>query len=146
MTGVSLCSFVLRDLMFGVPIGIVQEVLTGLPLTPMPLAPPAVAGLINLRGQVVTAIDLRVCLGLPRREAGAPFANLVLRDGGVNVSFLVDAIGDVVEADDATFEPPPSTLDAATRELIRGAYRLPDRLLLALDTTTLLDRALEVRS
>jgi len=62
------------------------------------------------------------------------------------VSFLVDAIGDVVEADDATFEPPPSTLDAATRELIRGAYRLPDRLLLALDTTTLLDRALEVRS
>jgi purine-binding chemotaxis protein CheW len=146
MTRASLCSFVLRDLMFGVPIGVVQEVLTGLPLTPMPLAPPAVAGLINLRGQVVTAIDLRVCLGFPRRDANAPFANLVLREGGVNVSFLVDAIGDVVEADDATFEPPPSTLDAATRELIRGAYRLPDRLLLALDTATLLDRALEGRS
>jgi purine-binding chemotaxis protein CheW len=105
-------------------------------MTRVPLAAPAVSGLINLRGQIVTAIDLRVRLGLPPRPAGERPMNVVVRDGESAVSLLVDNIGDVLELNDETFERPPSTVRASVRGLVLGAYKLSDRLLLVLDTET----------
>jgi purine-binding chemotaxis protein CheW len=92
-----------------------------------------VAGLINLRGQIVTALDMRRRLELPERPAELLPANVVLRSSAVGASLLVDAIGEVVEVDDETFEPPPETTSGVARELILGAYKLPGKLLLLLD-------------
>jgi len=112
----------------------VQEVIRYQEMTSVPLAPSAVSGLINLRGQIVTAIDLRCRLGLPLRENDELPMNVVVRDGDNAVSLLVDRIGDVVEVDDDLLESPPATVSDNVRSLIRGVYKLPDSLLLVLDT------------
>ena len=119
--------------LYGVEVAHVQEVLKSQGLTRVPLAPAAVAGLINLRGQVVTAIELRERLGRPPRPEGTDAVVIVVRLHGEAVSLLVDAIADVVDVDPADFEAPPDTLDGAGRELIRGAFKLDGHLLLALD-------------
>jgi purine-binding chemotaxis protein CheW len=103
-------------------------------MTRVPLAPKVVRGLINLRGQIVTAIDLRRRLELPERPAGRLPMNVVVRDDEGALSLLVDEIGDVVEVQEDAFERPPEMLDGVARELIHGAYKLKDRLLLVLDT------------
>jgi purine-binding chemotaxis protein CheW len=118
----------------------VQEVLLAQPLTPVPLAHDHISGLLNLRGQIVTAIDLRARLGLAPREADAPSANVIVTTDDGPLSLLVDRLGDVVPVDDATFEPPPDTLDADTARSIKGAFKLDDALLLDLD----LDEALDI--
>ena len=82
----------------------VQEVIRGQAMTPVPLAPPMIEGLINLRGQIVSAIDLRRLLNLPCRPEGATPLNVVVRDGEGAVSLLVDEIGDVLEVDEQSFE------------------------------------------
>jgi purine-binding chemotaxis protein CheW len=128
------CTFRLDHLTFGVEVDRVQEVLRHQQLTAVPLANPVVEGLINLRGQIVTALDLRRRLDLPPREEGTLPMNIVVRTGTGSLSLLVDEIGDVVDVDDSTFETPPETLQGVARELIVGAYKLEDRLLLALDT------------
>ena len=128
------CTFFLDGLFFGVGVQKVQEVIRFQEMTRVPQAPPVVGGLINLRGQIVTALDLRRRLGLREREAGQRPMNVVVRtDDGV-VSLLVDEIGDVVEVDQESFEPPPETLRGVARELVLGVYKLKDRLLLLLDT------------
>lgn len=129
-----LCTFVLAGHSFGVPVGRVQEVIRHQSMTEVPLAPPIARGLINLRGQIVTALDLRVPLELPPAPPGALPMNVVVRTGGDLVSLLVDEIGDVIEVTADRFEPPPETLTGPARELIRGAFKLDDRLLLILDT------------
>jgi purine-binding chemotaxis protein CheW len=129
-----LCTFLLGDQYFGVDVTQVQEVLRFHEMTRVPLAPRVVRGLINLRGQIVTAIDLRRRLELPDRADGPPPMNIVVRTEGGAVSLLVDEIGDVVETDEAAFERPPETVRGVARELIPGAYKLPGRLLLVLDT------------
>lgn len=126
------CTFRLGDLSFGVEAKQVQEVLFDRQLTRVPLAPPEVRGLLNLRGQIVPALDLRRRLGLPPAQGDRPPMNVVIRLGDGPVSFLVDEIGEVIEVNDADFEPPPETLTGEARRLIRGAYKLDDRLLLAL--------------
>lgn len=126
-------TFTLGQHLYGVEVGRVQEVLRFQRSTPVPLAPAAVGGLINLRGQVVTALDLRTTMGLPPRAAGMDPMNVVVRVGGEAVSLLVDVIGAVVNVTADLFEPPPDTLSGRERELIRGAYKLDDRLLMALD-------------
>ncbi len=128
-----LATFRLDGDLYGVEVEHVQEVLKSQGLTRVPLAPPAVAGLINLRGPVVTAIELRERLGRPPRPAGHDAVVIVVRLHGEAVSLLVDSIADVVDIDAADFEAPPDTLDGQARELIRGAYKLDGRLLLALD-------------
>jgi purine-binding chemotaxis protein CheW len=128
------CTFSVDGLFFGVEVLKVQEVIRYQEMTPVPLAPAVVNGLINLRGQIVTAIDLRRALGLSERPAGSLPMNVVVRtDDGV-VSLLVDEIGDVLNVDEASFERPPETLNGSARELITGVYKLKDRLLLILDT------------
>lgn len=127
-----LCTFQLEDLHLGVEVSRVQEVLRMQRLTPVPLAPPVVSGLINLRGQIVTALDLRRRLGLPSVEDWKPM-NLVVRSGEEVVSVLVDRIGDVVEVDPAQFERTPEAVRGPVREMLSGAYKLEHGLLLELD-------------
>lgn len=129
-----LCTFHVDGLFMGIDVQKVQEVIRYQEMTRVPLAPPAISGLINLRGQIVTAIDLRCRLGLRKRGPNELPMNVVVRDGENAVSLLVDRIGDVVEVDDKYFEAPPSTVRASVRGLIVGAYKMPDRLLLVLDT------------
>jgi len=131
-------TFFVGDLFFGVDVLRVQEVLLFQHMTRVPLAPQVIEGLINLRGQIVTAIDMRRLLRLPERAEGQAPMNMVLRTEDGPVSLLVDEIGDVVDLDPGSFERPPQNLDSAGRELIRGVYKLKDRLLLVLDS----DRAL----
>jgi len=128
-----LATFWLDGDLYGVEVEHVQEVLRSQGITRVPLAPPAVAGLINLRGQVVTAIELRERLGRRPRPAGQEPVVIVIRLHGEAVSVLVDSIADVVDVDVRDFEAPPDTLDGAARDLIRGAYKLSGQLLLALD-------------
>lgn len=128
-----LVTFTLDDRSYGVDVDSVQEVLRGLPRTRIPLAPRALAGLINLRGQVLTAIDLREQLELPPRDADLEPMLVVIRVAGEPVALLVDTIGAVVDVEADQFELPPETLTGPSRALVKGAYKLPDHLLLALD-------------
>ena len=128
------CTFFVDDQYFGLDVLNVQEIIRYQGMTRVPLAPPVVRGLINLRGQIVTAIDLRRRLELTDRPAGQFPVNVVVHTDDGAVSLLVDEIGDVLEVPDKLFERPPETLKGTARELIRGAYKLADRLLLILDT------------
>ncbi len=131
------CTFFLNKLFFGVEVEKVQEVIRYQEMTKMPQAPEVIRGLINLRGQIVTAIDLKRRLGLDvldenGKENLFPM-NVVVRTDEAPVSFLVDEIGNVLELEEDCFERPPETLTGMAKELIRGAYKLKDRLLLVLD-------------
>lgn len=129
-----LCTFHLEGLFLGVPVQEVQEIIRYQQMTPAPLAAAVVRGLINLRGQIVTAVDLRRRFGMPERDDGRLPTNVVVRTEDGPVSLLVDEIGDVLEANGANFEPLPSTLPAELHELLRGVYKLDGALLLVLDT------------
>lgn len=127
------CTFFVDGHYFGLDVLKVQEVIRFQEMTRVPLGPPVVRGLINLRGQIVTAIDLRRRLELSERSADLLPVNVIVQTDDGAVSLLVDAIGDVVEVSESLFERPPDTLQSKSRELILGAYKLPDRLLLILD-------------
>jgi purine-binding chemotaxis protein CheW len=128
------CTFYVAGHYFGLDVLKVQEVIRYQEMTRVPLAPPVVRGLINLRGQIVTALDLRRRLELDDRPADQLPVNVVVQTDDGAVSLLVDEIGDVLQVPDKLFERPPETLQGRARELIRGAYKLKDRLLLILDT------------
>jgi purine-binding chemotaxis protein CheW len=128
------CTFFVDGHYFGLDVLKVQEIIRYQEMTGVPLAPPVVRGLINLRGQIVTALDLRRRLELHDRPADQLPVNVVIRTDDGAVSLLVDEIGDVLVVPEQAFERPPETLQGTARELIRGAYKLEDRLLLILDT------------
>ena len=128
-----LCTFTLADLVFGVEVMNVQEVLRFQPTTRVPLASSTVRGLINLRGQIVTAIDVRARLGLSTLSDAQEPMNVVLCTKDGVVSLLVDQIGDVLEVAPSAFERPPPTLPAVLRDVVRGVYKLEHGLLLLLD-------------
>jgi purine-binding chemotaxis protein CheW len=140
-TSVQFSTFFVADLFFGVDVLRVQEVLRFQHMTRVPQAPEVIEGLINLRGQIVTAIDMRRRLRLPPRAGDQTPMNMVVRTDDGAVSLLVDEIGDVLDTDEATFERPPENLDPAARGLIRGVYKLKDRLLLVLDAERTVDLA-----
>ncbi len=129
------CTFFLQDQFFGVPVQQVQEVIRYQEMTRVPLVPSVIRGLINLRGQIVMALDLRRRFGMEDRTDSQLPMNVVVRTDDGAVSFLVDEIGDVLEADEEHFEPPPETLKGQARELVRGVYKLEQRLMLVLDTS-----------
>jgi purine-binding chemotaxis protein CheW len=133
------CTFYLDSLFLGVEVERIQEVIRYLNMTPVPLAPDYVRGLINLRGQIVTALDLRPCLEIAARESETTPMNVVIRTDDGPVSLLVDEIGDVLEPSEASFERPPDTLTGPLREMIRGVYKLKDALLLIVDTGQMLE-------
>jgi len=127
------CTFLVDGEMFGTPVARVQEVIQQQEMTSVPLAPDVVAGMMNLRGQIVCAIDLRRRLQLPDRAADQTPMSVVVRTNQGTVSLLVDEIGDVIEVTDEARERAPETLQGVAREVIEGVYKLPDRLLLAID-------------
>lgn len=123
-----------------VPVLLVRDVLGPQTITRIPLAPPEIAGSLNLRGRIVTAVDLRQRLGLPPRESGAAPMSVVVEQGGELYSLLVDDVGEVIPLPAACFEPNPPTLDTLWREISRGVHRQEARLLIALD----IDRVLAI--
>jgi purine-binding chemotaxis protein CheW len=128
------CTFRLGGHLFGVPVETVQEVLRQQDLTRVPLAAKAVSGLINLRGQIVITVDLRVQMGLPARAPGAQPTNVVVRTSEGATSLLVDEIGDVLEPDLDLFESAPETVPARVRRLVVAVCKLEGDLMLVLDT------------
>ena len=135
-----LCTFRVGQHFFGVPVMSVQEVIRAQQMTIVPLAHGAVAGLINLRGQIVTAVDMRRRLDMPSRPEDIPPTNVILRTADGAVSLLVDEIGDVIEVDAATFEPVPLSVTGAARRMLAGVHVLLGQLLLVLDP----DQAVEL--
>jgi purine-binding chemotaxis protein CheW len=129
-----ICTFYLDDQVFGIEVKSVQEVIRYQKMTEVPLADKSVCGLINLRGQIVTAIDLRMRLGLPNRDSDKLPMNIIVRGAsGTTTSFLVDSIGEVEMIDPNNFERTPGTLNAIASDIIRGAYKTDDELILILD-------------
>lgn len=133
------CTFWLDGLFCGIDVAEVQEVIRAQEMTPVPSSADVVRGLINLRGQIVTAIDLRRRMGLEPLAEDQASMNVVIRTSESVVSFLVDRIGDVIEIDPSDREAPPQTISARAREVVRGVCKLEGRLLLILDTEALLN-------
>ena len=128
------CTFHVDGFFMGIEARFVQEVLRQQPITHVPLVGNEVSGLVNLRGQIVTAVDLRARLGLKPIESIAKAMHVVIKTDDGPVSLLVDDIGDVLDATDDSFEPPLDTITGVMREVITGVYKLEGKLLLALDT------------
>jgi len=128
------CTFFVGKLFFCLPVNEIQEVIGYQEMTKVPLADTAIHGLINLRGQIVTAIDLRRRLGLADRKDSRASLNVVIKGDHGSVCLVVDEIGDVVELDQSTFELPPPTLRGVERHLTQGVFKLGGHLLLLLDT------------
>ena len=134
MSQQQVCTFSLAGTWFGEPVARVQEVIRWLEITPVPLAPPVVRGMLNLRGQIVTAIDLRCRLQLRDRGVDEQPMHVVVPTPDGAVSLLVDEIGDVIEVSEQSFQEPPDTVPDSVRSMILGVYKLEGRLLHALDT------------
>jgi purine-binding chemotaxis protein CheW len=126
--------------LLGIPVLLVHDVLKPLNITRVPLSPKWVAGVLNLRGKIVTAIDLRNRLGLPPRATdGGPGMSVVVEHKGEPYSLLIDSVGEVLSLDETSFERNPVTLDQTWRDVSDGIYRLKDELMVVLDVKRLLD-------
>ncbi|MCU1398087.1 MAG: chemotaxis protein CheW [Acidimicrobiales bacterium] len=136
---ISYCTFTLGDLHLGVPVTEIQEVIRAQVRTRVPLVSSVINGLINLRGELVTTVDLRARFGLPPIAAGTESMNVVVRRDDGAVSILVDEIRDVLDVAAADFEPVPSIFSGPCRDLMTGIYKLDGSLLLVLDIDKLLD-------
>lgn len=139
LTASMFCTFMVDRFFFGVAVDQVQEVLRQQLMSLVPLARPEVRGLINLRGQIVTAIDLRRRLLLPDAPDDARSMNVLIKTPDGAVSLLVDKIEDVLEVPPESIEAPPETLRGEVRQFITGASKLKNRLLLLLDTEKVID-------
>jgi len=128
-----MCTFWVDGLYFGLQVEHVQEVLRYQQLTVVPCAPDAVHGLINLRGQIVTALDLRCRLGLPPRPEGELPMNVIVRSRGEVVSLLVDDIGDVIDTTEVSLQPTPANLPPTVQDVVGGVLPLPGSILLGVD-------------
>ena len=126
------CTFFVNDLLFGVEVMDVEEIMSQHKAEPVPLAPPTVAGLVNHRGQIVTAINMRQRLGFPKPAPGQKSMMLIARSREETFGLLVDKIGDVCAVKHEDFEPTPETVTPEAKELVLGAYKLPDHLLMPL--------------
>ena len=130
---------------FGVAVSRVQDILMPHHIAPVPLAPPAVRGAINLRGRIVTVIDVRTRLGLPAGndagsgETGNALMGVTVEHRGEYYTLLVDNIGDIVSLSSRRWEDKPATLDPAWREVTSGVFRLDEGLMVVLDVDRLLD-------
>ncbi len=130
-----LCTFHVGSMFLGVDVRVVQEVIRYQEMTPVPLARRGIEGLINLRGQIVTALDPRVALDLPPSDSDELPMNVVISIDDAIASLLVDEIGDVVDIDPAHLEPPPSTLPAASARYVESVFKMDDQLLLLLNAS-----------
>lgn len=138
-----LCTFFLNGVYFGIDVLKVQEVIRYPEITSVPLAPVDICGLINLRGQIITVVDLKRRLEMAENDTDRTSDeklnfNIVLDTNSELVSLLVDDVGDVVEVDDSNFESTPATLKGKIRHLVEGTYKFADSFLLVLDTEKIL--------
>lgn len=131
-------TFTIADQLFGIPVLKVQDVLSTHNITRIPLAPPEIAGSLNLRGRIVTAMDVRLRLGLPARQ-GEGAMSIVAEHEGELYSLMVDAVGEVLGLKSSDWERNPPTLEPKFREYSLGIYRLDNKLLVVLDVNRLLD-------
>jgi len=132
-------TFTIADQLFGIPVLKVQDVLSSYKITRIPLAPPEIMGSLNLRGRVVTAIDMRARIGLPPRPDDGDSMSIVAEHEGELYSLVVDSVGEVLALSTATFDRNPPTLDPKFRAVSDGICRLDSRLLVVLDVSRLLD-------
>ncbi|WP_315787530.1 chemotaxis protein CheW [Fischerella sp. JS2] len=142
-----LCTFFLNEIFFGIDVQHVQEVIRPQVMTRVPLAPADICGLINLRGQIITVIDLQLRLDMGESavrstthlEDEAQGFNIIVCSDYEVASLLVDQVGDVLEFTENTFVPPPATLKGKMRQMLAGAYPLAEGFLLVLDTEKILE-------
>ncbi|HEX4923858.1 MAG TPA: chemotaxis protein CheW [Bdellovibrionales bacterium] len=138
-TDLEFMSFYVGDQLLGIPVLQVQEILPPQPFTRVPLTPATVKGLLNLRGQIVTGIDLRERLGLPPRDSSEPFMNVIVSEGGELFSLLADRVGDVITVAKNTYAPPPPTLASRWKDVCSGVHRLKSQLLIVVEVGSLLN-------
>lgn len=131
-------SFFVDRQLLGIPVNTVQEVLNSQPIAPVPRASREIAGLLNLRGQIVTALNLRRRLGLQELDAGRSSMNIVVRHLEESYSLLVDDVGDVINVSGNVMQSPPSTLDQHWKSVTTGVFRLERRLFVILNVGSLL--------
>ncbi len=132
--------------LFGLPIAQVQDVFIPGRLTPVPTAPAEIAGVLNLRGRIVTAIDMRIRLGLPQRDAREEPMAIGIEADGESYGLIIDSIGEVLKLDEAGRQPAPPNLDARLGRVAAGIHRLDDQLLVVLDVQRLLDMKEDARA
>jgi purine-binding chemotaxis protein CheW len=132
-------TFITADQMFGLPIECVQDVFKLSSITRVPLAGPEIAGVLNLRGRIVTAIELRSRLGLAARDAGQVPMAIGIESRGESFGLLVDTVGEVLKLPDEEREPNPINLDRNLGRVSAGVYRLDGHLLVVLDIDRVLD-------
>ncbi len=136
---VDFVTMTIENQLFGIPVLQVQDVLGTQRITRIPLAPPEVAGSLNLRGRIVTAVDVRKRLGLVPRPKSDRDMSIVVDHGGELYSLMVDSVGEVLSVPAATYERNPATLDPIWKSVSTGIYRLQGKLLVVLDVNRLLD-------
>lgn len=136
-------SFFVGGQLFGIPVLQVQDVISSEPVAPIPLSPPDIVGSINLRGRIVTVVDLHFVLSLERPEGTTEQRNVVVECGEEAYSLQVDDVGEVLMLDDADFEHCPSTLDKEWRRVSSGLYRIKEGLLIVLDVQLIVERSYE---
>jgi purine-binding chemotaxis protein CheW len=139
-TVIEYVTVMLEGQLFGLPISRVQDVFMPDRLTRVPLAPPEIAGVLNLRGRIVTAVDLRLRLGMPARTDGRPAMAVGIELKGESYGLLIDTVGEVMKLADGTREANPVNLDARLARVSAGVHRLDGQLLVILDV----DRVLEM--
>jgi len=133
-----LSTFHVGDFYCGIHTKEVIELTKDLEVTPVPLAPASILGLLNLRGQIVTAIDMRVRLSCERKEISSDSIGIFYKHSGSFFSFVVDRVNEIIELDEKNFEPPPSNLTGPALNFVAGVYKMPGRLLLVLDPQKLI--------
>jgi len=126
---------------FGIPVLQVQDVLRQQNVTRVPLAPPEVAGALNLRGRIVTAINVRKRLGMPDLPDGQKTMSVVVEHEHELYSLIIDRVGDVLSLQNKDFESVPPTLDSTWRDIANGIFRLENRLLVVVDVARLLQHS-----
>ena len=129
----------IADQLFGIPVLQVQDVLGEQSVTKVPLSPPAISGSLNLRGRIVTAINVRRCLGLSDREGKHQVMSVVVEQGGELYSLIIDEVGDVLNLRDDDYENNPATLDSTWKNVALGIYKMQGRIMVVLDVPKLIE-------
>jgi purine-binding chemotaxis protein CheW len=124
---------------FGIPVLQVQDILSSVQITKVPLAPPEVTGSLNLRGRIVTAVDMRKRLGVGPNTAQTSSMNVVVEHKNELYSLIVDSVGEVLSLPNDEFEKNPPTLEKHLRDISKGIYQLDNQLLIIIDVATLLN-------
>jgi purine-binding chemotaxis protein CheW len=137
MTENQFSTFRVDGRLYGINVKLVQEITKAMPLTPVPLAPDYIKGLINLRGQIATAVGLRELFKLNNNQSVVSENNVVCKLDGLLLSLIVDEIGDVIEVSENDFEENPDTISQDVSQFMSGVYKLPNQLLSIVDINKL---------